>query len=199
MLNQLLTASPPFKESSKDKWWTPGFFLWGWHLHAECRQWPCGGVSREGCLSRSVTHWCPLSIWFIWEVKQFRDLKEVHLKPTYIKYFTSFLKSSAPFLPKMLKQMFPIIDLNTRENVKAFQGHACEARPSISVFCFLKTAAFLTLIRSRMHENWLQMSQHVTPEVRVVTSSTWGEQVMAGVTGNKYQCNSGENSGNLKL
>lgn len=31
-----------------------------------------------------------------------------------------------------------------------------------------------------------------------MTSSAWGEQVMAGVTGNTYQCNSGENSGNLK-
>lgn len=46
------------------------FFLRGWHLHAECRQRPRGDVSCEGCLRQSVTHRCPLSFCFIWELKR---------------------------------------------------------------------------------------------------------------------------------
>lgn len=78
MLSQLQTAWPLFKESSKDKWWSPGFFfvfLWflrGRLLHAECRQRPRGDASCEGCLRQSVTHRCPLSICFIWELKRLR-------------------------------------------------------------------------------------------------------------------------------
>lgn len=142
---------------------------------------------------------------FIWGTVRFQEQKSFHFTikwrwcrlscilvyPLFSRVCINLSTRLPELLSKTLPQMSHIKDLNPRENLKA--------RPSKSVSCFPETVVFLALIGTRMRENWLLMPQHATLEVRVMTSSTWGKQVMAGVTGNKDQCSSGENSGNLKL